>query len=342
MYQLDPINTDQPCGDPNIEYSGEFIAFRDEFSLLDGGDNRTKLGGVWSAVHDRGLKLLGVSRHVRLYYFLGLSELLTRGLAGFAELLNTLALACETQWADLHPQADPDDPDDLIDRVIALEEFAGSLVLQRLIREQILGTDRLLGTFRVRDVLVAENRFTLTENSEPTLPRADCEQILSAMKPEMLDSLHKHLASLIDSTVRIQVAAQNGVPNASINLSALLNVLQTVEMFVRPFCQSDAAVASAEALHDAAADLPTAGTAIQQAPVAAGRALAVNGPQDVIKVLDLVIKYYQDNEPSSPVPYLIRRAKRLVSVDFIALVRDLSPDSLHAMKTLFGIENESD
>ena len=50
--------------------------------------------------------------------------------------------------------------------------------------------------------------------------------------------------------------------------------------------------------------------------------------QQVVQLLELACNYYARYEPSSPVPLLLQRAKRLVDLDFLGIVADLSPETL--------------
>ena len=67
------------------------------------------------------------------------------------------------------------------------------------------------------------------------------------------------------------------------------------------------------------------------------RLALVNSREDVVHSLDLVLNYYRDNEPSSPVPLLVARAKRLVSSSFIDAIKDLAPGGLKDLQTVAGI-----
>ena len=62
--------------------------------------------------------------------------------------------------------------------------------------------------------------------------------------------------------------------------------------------------------------------------------------QDVLKALDMILAYYQQSEPSSPVPLLIKRAKRLVGKSFVDIIRDLSPDAMAQVKMVSGDEDQ--
>src|SRR5262249_45357068 len=63
---------------------------------------------------------------------------------------------------------------------------------------------------------------------------------------------------------------------------------------------------------------------------------AINSREDAVRVLDLVCSYLERNEPSNPAPLFIRRAQRLMTKNFIEIVKDLIPDSLSNLEKLAG------
>ena len=67
---------------------------------------------------------------------------------------------------------------------------------------------------------------------------------------------------------------------------------------------------------------------------------AINNREDVIRVLDKVCDYFKQHEPSSPVPLLLQRAKRLVAKDFIEILRDLTPAGVTQAEEIGGILNQ--
>ncbi|MNF78440.1 hypothetical protein D3C84_606250 [compost metagenome] len=62
--------------------------------------------------------------------------------------------------------------------------------------------------------------------------------------------------------------------------------------------------------------------------------------EDVIKLLDSICHYYQHQEPSSPVPFLIARVRRLASMTFIEIIADLAPDAVNELHRLGGRKAE--
>jgi type VI secretion system protein ImpA len=63
---------------------------------------------------------------------------------------------------------------------------------------------------------------------------------------------------------------------------------------------------------------------------------AITSREDVVRLLDRMCEYYERNEPSSPVPLLLKRCKRLVSANFLDIVRDVAPNAVDQVETLCG------
>jgi type VI secretion system protein ImpA len=77
-------------------------------------------------------------------------------------------------------------------------------------------------------------------------------------------------------------------------------------------------------------------------PMASGAGLTgdVRSREDVLRALDAICAYYARNEPSSPVPLLLERCKRLVAMSFLDIVKDMMPDGLTAIQTIAGTRND--
>lgn len=56
--------------------------------------------------------------------------------------------------------------------------------------------------------------------------------------------------------------------------------------------------------------------------------LSIGSRAAVVETLDAVIEFYQTREPSSPIPVLVRRIRRLVPLGFVALLQDIAPKAL--------------
>jgi type VI secretion system protein ImpA len=63
----------------------------------------------------------------------------------------------------------------------------------------------------------------------------------------------------------------------------------------------------------------------------------IRSRQDVIRVLDKVCEYYERQEPSSPLPMLLRRAQRLATMSFLEILRELTPAGVPQAEALGGV-----
>jgi type VI secretion system protein ImpA len=90
------------------------------------------------------------------------------------------------------------------------------------------------------------------------------------------------------------------------------------------------------------AKLPEHGDAVTAvgSPASAIAAGAMRSRDDAIRLLDMVCQYLERNEPTNPAPLLIRRAKRLMTMDFMEIIRDLAPDGLTQIQTIAGLDKE--
>ena len=88
------------------------------------------------------------------------------------------------------------------------------------------------------------------------------------------------------------------------------------------------------------ADVPNGPAQPATAARAGGVSIAALGPintrADAMRLLDLVVEYYERNEPASPLPLLLSRARRLAGKGFLDLLRDLAPDGLSQAEKIAG------
>jgi type VI secretion system protein ImpA len=73
---------------------------------------------------------------------------------------------------------------------------------------------------------------------------------------------------------------------------------------------------------------------------AAARSGAITTPLDVENALDRIMAYYAAYEPSSPVPVILKRAKRLVGADFMTIMKDIAPGGVDNVMLVGGIASE--
>jgi type VI secretion system protein ImpA len=93
----------------------------------------------------------------------------------------------------------------------------------------------------------------------------------------------------------------------------------------RGYAAEGASAAAGSALQPASSSAP--GPSVQG---------GIHSKEDVSRALDQIAEYFERHEPSSPVPLLVRRARRLVGMSFVDIIRDLSPDAISQVNVVSG------
>ena len=66
----------------------------------------------------------------------------------------------------------------------------------------------------------------------------------------------------------------------------------------------------------------------------------IGSREDVVAALERVCEYYARHEPSSPVPLVLRRAQRLARMDFMEILRDMTPSGVAEAELIGGVQGQ--
>lgn len=312
---LAPVDEAEVCGG-SVEYDADFLV------LLEVAEGRPEIqyGAVitsaqppdWIEVRRTALALLARSRDLRLVLLLTRAVIKLHGYAGCAAALALLAGLLEVRWDSIHPQLDPADGNDPTLRVNVIAGLVDPGGVVRDLLDVPLVEARGLGCYRLRDLDAAAGTDV-----------AAISAVFAAADGAALAATARQLQAALDCVGRIERLLVDAVGSEHApDLSRLSDLLRRAADALRRRRPAQAAmVAMAEC--QLKAELP----ADDAAPAAAPHG-AVRDRADVVRMLDLVCGYYAAQEPSSPVPLLLRRAAGLVHKDFTELLRDLAPDGL--------------
>jgi type VI secretion system protein ImpA len=334
---LAPISADQPCG-ADLEYDADMLALwqaAEEKPEQEFGD--TKIAAQepdWRDVGARCEALLARTKH------LGVAVLATRAAlkqAGYVGAVQGLALMrglLDRYWPQVYPALDADDGSALA-RVNALAPLttAGDGTPRALLRElQFAPLDVALGkaALRVRDLLLALGGARPEPNEAVPTEQgvlAGLSEALAA-RPQLAQALRdgrEHAQALV---ALLDERAGADAPKLDDLVKLARAVAAAVDRVATP--QPDGATAVG-----AERGAPAAG--------APGAAMHAVGPirtrEDAVRLLDQVCEWFAQNEPSHPAPYVIARARRLVHMNFLQIVRDLAPDGLKQVEDVVGRED---
>ncbi len=335
---------DSPSGE-NLEYDPAFT----ELELAAQPVEDQQVGDSVNEGHDpdyrdvvqKAVAVLEQSHDLRAGVFLADASLHTEGLPGFADATTVLRGFLEDYWDTCHPELDEDDDDDPTMRVNAIQGLcgqpggiAGPSPVYRSLRRAALTDSRGFGRFSIRDVEVSEGQISLPEGE--TGP--DTATISAAFQDTDGDVLAATLSAsrtALENTRAISAVFDEKTPGMGPDLDPLIKMLMQIEKRVGEFAGGEI-IASPE---DGGALESTTGAAEANAP-AAQPVGAINSRTDVTNALERIVGYYRQNEPSSPIPMLLERAKRLVNADFLTIMEDIAPGGVENVRVVGGLEEE--
>lgn len=68
---------------------------------------------------------------------------------------------------------------------------------------------------------------------------------------------------------------------------------------------------------------------------------SVNSRRDVERCLDMIIAFYERTEPSSPIPHLARRMRKMVPMNFLQLMEEIAPSGMKEFKNVAGVDDKT-
>ena len=317
---LAPVSVDRPCGANLDDRSGlvPFDGYRlwGRVSWIETGANGAEVERVpdWRELERLASETLAQSKDLRVLACLGAAVLRTEGLGGFARVLGVAADWTTTHWDAVFPLLEDGDA---LSRSSALNCFGDQLAVIDGIRRAPLVSHRQMGRYGLRDI-------------ETT---ADLGAIDAAFMAVPIDELHDVRRSVteagaalsqIEGTFRDRV-----VPEDAPNFDGIRGQFQAIDKVLRARLKAH----------------PDGGEVADDRPESAGEASAaplsgvITSRQDAIRALDAVAAFFRQHEPSSPVPLLVDRAKRLVSKDFMEVLADIAPDALQQARSASGLKD---
>lgn len=323
-----PLSGDAPCGE-NLEDS-QLLASFDSFRLF-GQSVPLNPAPVWRELETKSRAALDRSKDFRLLAHFGAAVLRTEGLPAFVGTLSVAAHWLEQHWAQVYPLVD----EDAILRKNALNSFADRMAIVDGVRRLPIVRHPVLGTFSLRDFEIATGKLAQPEGEEVP-DEAAMRAILAASSAADLATLQSSVLAGLDALKSIEARMrEEGGSEAAPSFDPLVTQLVQLQRLL-----TEGLAAHPNAPAETSAGTNAASTASPAAAPRSGSLQAINSRQDAIVALDAVATYFRLNEPSSPIPLFIERAKRLVAKDFLEVLADIAPDAVSQARSAGGLRDE--
>lgn len=325
---LEPISEELPCGE-------ELWMAEGRHRLQQPLDDAVKVGEQpeWPVLRDDASELMTRTHDLRIAVLLCLAFFKTRGLVGFRDGLTLIHGVMEKFWDHLHPMPeDATDPirSNILSNLAAPPGSNTPYQFVKLLREAPLCHTASGAEYSLADLDRADSGKT-SDDPEAT-PPATREQIEAALRasPEKLRETSALIAEINGQVEAIEVFASSKFESVDRPDFARLN--ETLARIIAETQDPDAA-ASANA---AAADQSNEQAAAPAGGPGFASGGAIRSRADADAALAAVCDYFRRHEPSSPVPYLVDRARRMLKLDFMAAIRELAPGTVDQFHPMFG------
>lgn len=338
-----PVSAELPCG-PDLSNDPAF----DELETILKGKPEVEMGTVkkpaeppdWGALQKKGAEFLGKSKHLRVAVMLCCSQLKTGGFAGFADGLRLIRGLVGQYWGNLYPALDPEDNNDPTQRLNYLrsltpENGRGSLYSTWLTPLDYLYTTPIYQPkgappLTFDDLIAAKKKASGGEGAPAdALDMSKVSSMMTEAGGDRIAAQQQALQQALEAVQGIDQFLSNtlGAGN-SISFDTLGQALKEISTGLEPYLASGSQTS------------PEGEGSTQDSTVAAGGGISISGSirrrEDVVRAIDAICEFYRQVEPSSPVPYLLRRAQKMVMMDFVQAVQELNIATVDSLKPSMG------
>ncbi|MBN8894799.1 MAG: type VI secretion system protein TssA [Rhodanobacter sp.] len=330
---LAPVSDESPAG-PDLEYDPEFLALEraaaPKAERAVGDAVKAAEEPDWEKVVELSEAILQRSKDLRPAVHLTTAWMRSSGMPGWSAGLGLIRGLLEQFWDTVHPQLDAEDNNDptmRVNAVVPLNDLQGVLGYFRT--TPFVQSPRM-GRFSLRDLRIANGTLKVTtpgDGPEPSI--TEMEACCMDCAEEELVQTTAAISESLEHAKAIDALFNDHVGTMGPDFKNLLSDIYELKKFLDPQL---ARRLPAEVQGEGAGE----GGAEGGAPNAARASGPIAGPQDVMRRLDEICDYYMRCEPSSPVPLLLRRAQRLVGMDFMDLLRDLAPGGISELRVVSG------
>jgi type VI secretion system protein ImpA len=217
-------------------------------------------------------------------------------------------------------------------RMNALAALVDADGLLRDLRFVQLASARGFGACSVRQAEVALG--LLEPNDDAELTRAQVEAMIAE--------------SVAQGSGNVAQRAFDAVQHLQHTLNERVGTAQAVDLKplagrLKPLV---ALFANAQGTGEQNQDADASGDAGDAGQTASGVKLAAVGEirsrDDALRLLDKVSEFLERNEPTNPAPLLIRRARRLMTMSFVDIMREMAPEGMDSIEKIAGPTGNND
>lgn len=344
---LEPVDPQSPAGE-DCEYDPKYLGLE---ALAQGTPESVMGESViegtdpdWRSLRRDALELWRRTRDLRVAVYFTIASTELEGLEGLRDGLRMIEYLVASLWDDFYPKLDPDDDLDPTERVNILQmlspeptAFGGGAVFT----QQLRGLRLVDGhAWTLRDWLATTGAIESSQPVDGVLFDAEMKAVPTAELSAKL-AVVKEILALAG---RIADEANSRMGNAGYvsfeNFERELKAFERVYTVFAGTPASESDAAPAPQTRGKAAAAAGQDAAKRAAPPPQAFSIAEYHPASRSEALLLLKKsaeYFEAAEPTSPVPFLLRRALRMAEMNFIDILAEIDANALDRAREQLGV-----
>lgn len=336
---IDKFIADDDAGD-DLEYTPDFRKLETQ---LQGkpeqvNDQKEVISSAeppaWRLAYKSAEKLLLESKDLRIATGLVRCLIAIHGVYGLATGFKLIEALLEKYWESIHPL--PDEPGDFMSRVNSLAALNDRFQTLDYLRGCPLLKNKNGLTLNLRAFYIAAGKLQaktdelkLTSNqlqmAVNDADASDAEAVLEAIRSALV-SINRVMDIFREKSSQDEPNFKNIIDDLNLILPYFNKALQPT--LVEPTAPSEIQTS------------PLANTV--QSPQVAVKPQSIQSRADVVEILEKVCLFLEETEPAHPAPLFIRRGQRLLGMDFMEIIKELSPDAYDTISHLSGKKTSED
>ncbi len=334
---LEAVSAEMPCGE-NIEYDPllqEIETESEGVAEQEMGDSTLPAEEPdWKSIRRKSLRLFERTRDIQVSVYLTRALTHIDGLDGASKGLTLVHGLLDRYWDCVYPVQDPDDDYPVL-RMNALHALNDYETFLKPIKNTPLTESRIMGKYTLGDIERAAGKSSAGGENDSDIPKQS--EIDAAFMETDLPQLEKKRDDVALSLNRVEAIAVLTTEKvgavSSPNFDALIALLKELSQVLN--AQVKRCGGESAPVEDETGEMDATGeTGAVRTPG------SINSRKDVDQAIDAICDYFDHSDPSSPVPFILKRAKRLLFMDFKEILHDLAPDGISQAENIFGQEAE--
>jgi type VI secretion system protein ImpA len=343
-----PVEGPLSCGE-DLEYDPDFMALQQATT----GKREQQFGATiipaeppdWARVERIAKQLCERTRDLRVLVPLTLAWTETRGLPGYVDGLRLVDFVLQNFWDEVHPRVIADGFEDPLPRMNALAALAETEGLGRSVRDARLLDDggSSVSLRQVEALLDSSKADQIDYPGGIGRLREAARRAHEKATPAVVA-----LRAALELLQRIRETSERALGQSwAPDFSRLERSLRTVIQLLPEQAQPDPAPSlpgendmnaqgTAQSLSSAQATIAGAASGGAGLRAPGIKEIEISSRDDVRVLLEKACEYLERTEPSHPAPMLIRRAQRLMDLNFFQIIEELVPEGLQKIEGLAG------